>query len=85
MRSQEERLTNKKKMKMTRRKNPEIVIFIFQVSQLVCWPSFLLPGTPTLAGEEERTPGRYQRLDLFIIVLRVLCPNLTDDSFLLPG
>lgn len=25
-------------------------------------------------------PGRYQRLDLFIKVLRVLCPNLTDAS-----
>ena len=26
------------------------------------------------------TPGSYQRLDLFIQVLRVLCPNLTDAS-----
>ena len=26
------------------------------------------------------TPGSYQRLDLFIKVLRVLCPNLTDAS-----
>ena len=25
-------------------------------------------------------PGSYQRLDLFIKVLRVLCPNLTDAS-----
>ena len=27
-----------------------------------------------------RPPGRYQRLDLFIKVLRVLCPKLTDAS-----
>ena len=27
----------------------------------------------------DRTPGSYQRLDLFMKVLRVLCPNLTDD------
>merc|ERR1712232_808454 len=26
-------------------------------------------------------PDSYQRLDLFINVLRVLCPNLTDASF----
>ena len=26
-------------------------------------------------------PGRYQELDLFIKVLRLLCPNLTDASF----
>ena len=26
------------------------------------------------------TPGSYQRLDLFMKVLWVLCPNLTDDS-----
>ena len=25
------------------------------------------------------SPGSYQRLDLFMKVLRVLCPNLTDD------
>ena len=25
-------------------------------------------------------PGRYQELDLFIKVLRLLCPNLTDAS-----
>jgi hypothetical protein len=24
------------------------------------------------------SPGRYQQLDLFIKVLRLLCPNLTD-------
>ena len=29
------------------------------------------------AGE----PGRYQELDLFIKVLRLLCPNLTDASY----
>ena len=28
-----------------------------------------------------RSPGRYQELDLFIKVLRLLCPNLTDVSF----
>jgi len=27
------------------------------------------------------SPGRYQELDLFIKVLRLLCPNLTDASF----
>ena len=27
----------------------------------------------------KKTPGSYQRLDLFMKVLRVLCPNLTDD------
>ena len=27
-----------------------------------------------------RSPGRYQELDLFIKVLRLLCPNLTDAS-----
>ena len=27
-----------------------------------------------------QSPGSYQRLDLFIQVLRVLCPNLTDAS-----
>ena len=26
------------------------------------------------------TPGRYQRLDLFIKVLSLLCPNLSDDD-----
>ena len=31
------------------------------------------------------SPSRYQRLDLFIKVLSLLCPNLTDDSsFLFP-
>ena len=28
----------------------------------------------------KRSPGRYQELDLFIKVLRLLCPNLTDAS-----
>jgi hypothetical protein len=27
-----------------------------------------------------KSPGRYQELDLFIKVLRLLCPNLTDAS-----
>jgi len=31
--------------------------------------------------KKERAPGSYQRLDLFMKVLRVLCPNLTDDPF----
>ena len=30
--------------------------------------------------KEKTSPGRYQRQDLFMKVLRVLCPNLTDDS-----
>ena len=29
---------------------------------------------------EEKGPGSYQNLDLFIKVLWVLCPNLTDDE-----
>jgi len=28
--------------------------------------------------EDEEAPGRYLRLDLFIKVLSLLCPNLTD-------
>ena len=31
-----------------------------------------------LAANDFSTPGSYQRLDLFIKVLRVFCPNLTD-------
>ena len=53
--------------------------------------SLLIPGrldgnTP---GEDivkprkrKRAPGSYQRLDLFIKVLRVLCPNVTAASLL---
>ncbi len=43
-------------------------------------------GHPLSTDEEVVTagvasaPGSYQRLDLFIKVLRVLCPNLTDAS-----
>ena len=38
-----------------------------------------------LASPEIDSPGRYQQLDLFIKVLRLLCPNLTDaKSFLCP-
>ena len=37
---------------------------------------FLVPGDKKI----ERSPGRYQELDLFIKVLRLLCPNLTDVS-----
>ena len=32
-------------------------------------------------GKKKDPPGSYQRLDLFIKVLWVLCPNLTDVSF----
>ena len=31
--------------------------------------------------ERKGAPGRFQRLDLFIKVLSLLCPNLTDNSF----
>ena len=31
-------------------------------------------------GKKKDPPGSYQRLDLFIKVLWVLCPNLTDAS-----
>ena len=31
-------------------------------------------------NEKENSPGRYLRLDLFIKVLSLLCPNLTDAS-----
>ena len=30
--------------------------------------------------EARKSPGRDQQLDLFIKVLRLLCPNLTDAS-----
>ena len=30
-----------------------------------------------LEDEVKKAPGSYQRLDLFIKVLRVLCPNVT--------
>ncbi len=33
-----------------------------------------------LGGRNEKPPSRYQRLDLFIKVLSLLCPNLTDAS-----
>jgi hypothetical protein len=33
-----------------------------------------------VTAESHEAPGSYQRLDLFIKVLRVLCPNLTDAS-----
>jgi len=35
---------------------------------------------PCHPEETKIMPGSYQRLDLFIKVLRVLCPNLTDAS-----
>ena len=40
-------------------------------------------GETCLAGKrgDRETPGRYQRLYLFIQILRVLCPNLTDSSY----
>ena len=45
--------------------------------------SLKLPPTTPIISFNVRTsvpPGSYQRLDLFIQVLRVLCPNLTDAS-----
>ena len=39
------------------------------------------PGTTSM----KRSPGSYQRLDLFIKVVRVLCPNLTDASHSRPS
>ena len=39
---------------------------------------------PSNKGLTRKPPGRYQRLDLFIKVLRVLCPNLTDASIKIP-
>ena len=42
---------------------------------------FRLRRTSSWVTEGEvRSPGRYQELDLFIKVLRLLCPNLTDAS-----
>ena len=41
-----------------------------------------LPGDSNTKTNE--SPGRYQELDLFIKVLRLLCPNLTDASLSLP-
>jgi len=39
----------------------------------------VLPGDKFKRKMKEKTsPGRYQRQDLFMKVLRVLCPNLTD-------
>ena len=47
--------------------------------QILIWESACLLE---LVNEEVSNwpPGSYQRLDLFIQVLRVLCPNLTDAS-----
>ena len=43
-----------------------------------------LVGQPSLDHlamcDQEKGPGSYQNLDLFIKVLWVLCPNLTDDE-----
>jgi hypothetical protein len=39
-----------------------------------------MSGAQIKIREKERAPGRYQRLDFFIKVLRVLCPNLPDAS-----
>ena len=42
---------------------------------------FLLHGLCSfLWVDQSSLPGSYQRLDLFIKVLRVLCPNLTDAT-----
>merc|ERR1712216_612708 len=39
--------------------------------------SWLVAGD-LIFDHSDRSPGRYQELDLFIKVLRLLCPNLTD-------
>ena len=41
--------------------------------------SWLVAGD-LIFDHSDRSPGRYQELDLFIKVLRLLCPNLTDAS-----
>ena len=45
---------------------------------------YCLVGQPSLDHlamcDQEKGPGSYQNLDLFIKVLWVLCPNLTDDE-----
>ena len=52
----------------------------------VCFLVFLLPAIVHIGTRlihdllHKDTPGSYQRLDLFMKVLWVLCPNLTDDS-----
>ena len=43
-------------------------------------PGRMTVGHKTLPEKMKRSPGRYQELDLFIKVLRLLCPNLTDAS-----
>jgi hypothetical protein len=40
------------------------------------------PNNTIKIREKKRAPGRYQRLDFFIKVLRVLCPNLPDASMI---
>ena len=40
----------------------------------------LEPGGENKNKTTKKSPGRYQQLDLFIKVLRLLCPNLTDAS-----
>ena len=40
----------------------------------------LLRAVSMLERRQSQEPGRYQELDLFIKVLRLLCPNLTDAS-----
>ena len=37
-----------------------------------------LKDSRAFENKMKRSPGRYQELDLFIKVLRLLCPNLTD-------
>ena len=41
-----------------------------------------MSGAQIKIREKKRAPGRYQRLDFFIKVLRVLCPNLPDASMI---
>ena len=42
--------------------------------------SSLWTAAINLGSHTQFVPGRYRRLDLFIQVLRHMCPNLTDAS-----
>ena len=49
-----------------------------------CWPALMKRKMTEIINVTAEifnwAPGSYQRLDLFIKVLRILCPNLTDVS-----
>ena len=46
---------------------------------MICNVELIFRGHRLLVpGVQNDSPGRYQQLDLFIKVLRLLCPNLTD-------